>query len=212
MTDANKVYPIAIIGGGAAGMMALLRSILNNDEVLFFPGHQKVFKKSRDLWINRVENIPTFATFKKGIQDPNRATLKWIQECQFKDKLHHKKGLGVTKISKNQDGTFTLIDNEDRVYLAKYVILCTGVMDVQPVIQGSHQPILPYANAQRVEYCARCDGHHTHEQETVFLGHKNGAASVACLLAERYSHPGMTILTHGDKPDFTDEYQVLLEK
>jgi len=208
----DKTYPIAIIGGGAAGMMALLRATLNNDEVLFFPGHYKVFKKSRDLWINRVENMPTFAGYKKGIQDPNKLTLKWLLEGRFADNIHHKKGIGVIKLTKNDDGTFSLIDNEDNAYIAKYVILCTGVMDVQPTFGGSHQAILPYANAQKVEYCARCDGHHTHEQDTVILGHKAGAASVACLLAERYRHPSMTILTNGEEPEFDAERKILLEK
>ena len=208
----QKIYPITIIGGGAAGTMSLLRSTLNNDEVLFFPGHFKVFKKSRDLWINRVENMPSFALHKKGIQDPNKITHKWILESQYKDNIHYKKGLGVDKLEKNEDGTFTVTDSEGTAYKTKYVILCTGVMDVQPKIGGSHQSILPYANAQKVEYCARCDGHHTHEQDTVVIGHKQGAASVACLLAERYRHPSMTILTHGEEPDITAESRTLLDK
>ena len=74
----SKIYPIAVIGGGAGGTMALLRSVLNNDEALFFPGHYKVNKKSRDLWINRVENMPSFAGYRKGIQDPKRLTLDWL--------------------------------------------------------------------------------------------------------------------------------------
>ena len=208
----EKVYPIAIVGGGAAGMMSMLRATLNNDESIVFPGHQAVSKKSRDVWINRVENMPTFAQYKKGIQEPNRATLKWIQESKFADKLNFKKGLGIEKISKNEDGTFTLIDNEGDSYIARYVILCTGVMDAQPIINGTHQEILPYANVQHVEYCARCDGHHTHGQDTVVLGHNAGAASVACLLAERYRHPSLTILTNGVDSEFSDEQKVLMNK
>ena len=34
----ESVYPIAVIGGGAAGVMAVLRTVLNNDQCLFFPG------------------------------------------------------------------------------------------------------------------------------------------------------------------------------
>jgi thioredoxin reductase (NADPH) len=208
----TKKYPLAVIGGGAAGMMALLRATLNNDEVLFFPGHFGVRKKSREMWINRVENMPTFAEYKKGIADPNRKTLKWILDCEFKENVHHMKGLGVTKLKKNDDGTFTLVDNEGTEYLASYVILATGCMDVQPMIGGSHQAILPYANAQKVEYCARCDGHHTHKQHTVILGHGAGAASVASLLAERYRHPSMTILTNGEEPGWDDDRKIILEK
>ena len=41
----EKIYPIAVIGGGAAGTMAILRAVLNNDECLFFPGSPKKQKK-----------------------------------------------------------------------------------------------------------------------------------------------------------------------
>ncbi len=208
----EKVFPIAIIGGGAAGTMSLLRATLNNDESVIFPGHQAVNKKSRDLWITRVENMPTFAQYRKGIQEPNRVTLKWLQESKFAEKINYKKGLGVEEISKNPDGTFHLVDNTGETYTAKYVILCTGVMDAQPIINGTHTEILPYSNVQHVEYCARCDGHHTHQQDTAVLGHNAGAASVACLLAERYQHPSLTILTNGKKSEFSDEQKVLMNK
>lgn len=213
MENEKKVYPIAVIGGGAAGTMSVLRSVLNNDEVLLLPGHYKVQKKSRDLWVNRIENTPTLAKYKKGVQDTGKETLKWIkEESGFGDNLTLMKGRGVDKVVKNDDGTFDLTDNEGDVHTAKYVILCTGVMDGQLVIDGSHQDILPYANAQKVEYCARCDGHHTHGSTTVILGHQGGAAAVACLLSERYSHPSMTIITHGEEPNFSEEQNQLIER
>ena len=37
----EKIYPIAVIGGGAAGTTAMLMAVLNNDECLFFPGSPK---------------------------------------------------------------------------------------------------------------------------------------------------------------------------
>ena len=84
----NKIYPIAVIGGGSAGTMAVLRSVLNNDETLFFPGSPKNRKKSRAFWVAKVENTPAHLGYKKGIADPNKETLDFLQEGNFKDKLN----------------------------------------------------------------------------------------------------------------------------
>jgi thioredoxin reductase (NADPH) len=207
----NKVYPLAVIGGGSAGVMAVLRAILNNDECLFFPGAGKNKKGSRGFWVSKVENVPGHAHYKKGIEDPNRETLKWITESEFKDNLHWKKNRGIIDLKKNSDGNFELKDNKDEVYYAKYVILCTGVTDVQPEIKGEIKPIFPYANTQVADYCLRCDGHHTLGKNVTIIGNSSGAAWVGVMLLERYKCPSMTILTHGKEPDFDEEISKLME-
>jgi len=207
----DKVYAVAVIGGGSAGVMALLRVVLNNDECLFFPGYGKNKKNSRGFWVAKVENVPGYAHYKKGIEDPNRETLKWISESPVKDKFHWKKNRGIASIEKHESGNFELRDNKDEIYLAKYIILCTGVMDVQPFIGGKMDPIFPYANTQVADYCLRCDGHHTLEKDVTIIGHKSGAAWVAIILHERYACPSMTILTHTEEPDFNEEVMQLME-
>lgn len=37
-----KIHDVAVIGGGSAGVIAVLRTVLNNDECLFFRVHQKI--------------------------------------------------------------------------------------------------------------------------------------------------------------------------
>lgn len=161
-----KIHDIAIIGGGAAGVMALLRGVLNNDECLFFPGSPKDRKKSRAFWVTKVENVPGLEHYKKGIVDPNNETLKWIYESEFSHNLHEVKNRGIEKITKNEEGLFHLIDNKGDEYLAKYVVMATGIMDVQPEINGEIKPIFPYANKQTIDYCLRCDGHHVFKRKT----------------------------------------------
>lgn len=207
----SKIYPVAVIGGGSAGTMAVLRTVLNNDETLFLPGSPKDRKRSRALWVSKVENMPGHLDYKKGIEDPNRESLKWLEEGEFKEKLHWKKNRGASKISKNSEGLFEITDNKDETYLAQYVILCTGVMDVQPEIKGSIEPVFPFANAQYLDYCLRCDGHHVLAKDTVVIGHESGAAWVAVMLHERYNPPSMKVLTHGQKPKFDEDVQELLE-
>ncbi|WP_412470021.1 NAD(P)/FAD-dependent oxidoreductase [Oceanospirillum sp. RT-1-3] len=206
----NK-YQIAVIGGGAAGMMATLRGVLNNDSVVLFPGTPKDKKRSREKWVYKVENMPGTHKYKKGIEEPNKETLEWIEQSEFKDNLTFVKGKGVTEVTKLSDGSFELIDSAGEKYQAEYVVLCTGIMDVQPHFNDSIKPILPFANAQTVDYCLRCDGHHVYDKHTSIIGHTSGAAWVAVMLKERYNTPSMSILTNGETPQFDEETQKLIK-
>ncbi|WP_127718419.1 NAD(P)/FAD-dependent oxidoreductase [Halobacteriovorax sp. HLS] len=208
----EKIYDVAIIGGGSAGTMAALRSVLNNDETILFPGTGKDKKKSRAMWVTKVENMPGHLEYKKGIEQPNRESLTWLsEESELKDKFHWMKNKGITEIKKEGD-LFILKDNKEELYKANYVIIATGVMDVQPMIQGEMAPVFPYANNQSIDYCLRCDGHHIYGKETGIIGHGNGAGWVAAMLYERYQPPAMKIFTNGETPEFDEEVSALIEK
>ena len=200
-----EVYPIAIIGGGAAGVMACLRSALNNDRFIFFPGTPKDKKKSRAFWVKKIENIPGFFGYKRAVEEPHLETLKWIEESPFNKNFTWMKNRGVSNLQKNDKGQFLITDNQGEEFLATHVVLCTGGMDCQPKINGEIQPIFPFANAQSVDYCIRCDGHHVMRKETVIIGHGSTALWVGIILHERYSPPSMTILTNGEKSQFDEE-------
>lgn len=206
----QKVFPVCVIGGGSAGTMAVLRTILNNDECLFFPGSPKDKKKSRALWVRKVENIPAHFNYRRGIEDPNAETLKWIAESPFKDNLHIHKNVGVTSIRKEGDH-FVITDSKNQEHKAQYVILCTGVMDVQPEIKGSIETVYDWANAQTIDYCLICDGHHVINKKASVIGHGNGAAWVAIMLYERYKPSNMHILTNGKKAEFQADTQKLID-
>ena len=195
----SRVYSIAVVGGGSAGTMAVLRCVLNNDETLFFPGTPKDKKRSRAFWVSKVENMPAHLSYAKGIEGPNKESLKWLAETPFQSQLHAVKNRGIVKIVK-EDEVFVLEDNKGELWRSRFVILATGVMDVQPTIGGSIEPILPYANVQLADYCLRCDGHHVYDKKTAIVGHTVGAAWVAIMLYERYQTPSMTLLTHGKAP------------
>lgn len=206
-----KVFDVAVIGGGSAGTMAALRTVLNNDECLFFPGSPKDKKKSRALWVRKVENMPAHLGYKRGIEEPNLETLKWISESAFKENFHWKKNTGVSSLSKNSDGLFEIKDSKGEDYLARYVILCTGVMDVQPHIQGDIEAVFDYANAQTIDYCLICDGHHVFNKKTGVIGHTNSAAWVTIMLCERYDLKDLTIFSNGEEPDFKEDTQKLID-
>lgn len=190
--------------------MSVLRTILNNDECLFFPGSPKDKKKSRALWVRKVENMPAHFNYRRGIEDPNAETLKWISESPFKDNLHIHKNVGVVSLRKDGD-LFIITDSKNNEHRAQYVILCTGVMDVQPEIKGSIETVFDWANAQTIDYCLICDGHHVLDKKASVMGHGNGAAWSAIMLYERYRPSNMHILTNGKKPEFQADTQKLIE-
>ena len=199
----DKIYTIAVVGGGSAGTMAVLRCVLNNDETLFFPGSPKDRKRSRAFWVAKVENMPAHLNYTKGIVQPNKESLDWLATTPFQSRFHPVKNRGIVRIEKEGE-TFLLEDNKGESWRARFVILATGVMDVQPLIGGSIQPILPYANVQLADYCLRCDGHHVYDKRVAIIGHTVGAAWVAIMLYERYRVPSMTLLTHGEPPQLDE--------
>lgn len=208
--ETRKIYPVCVIGGGSAGVMAALRVVLNNDECLFFPGTAKDKKKSRALWVRKIENMPAHFNYKRGIEEPNAETLKWISESAFKDNLVQHKNVSVTKLEKDGE-IFKITDSKDQIHFAKFVILCTGVMDVQPEIKGSIETVFDYANAQTIDYCLICDGHHVFQKKASIIGHGNGAAWTAIMLHERYRPDNLTIFTNGRKAEFQADTQKLID-
>ena len=199
-----------MIGGGAAGTMAVLRAVLNNDECLFFPGSPKDKKKSRALWVKKVENIPAHFQYQRGIEEPNQDTLEWIQKSSFSHNLILKKNTGVTSVKKEGE-LFRIFDSKGSSHLAKYIVLCTGVMDVQPEINGTIESVFDYANSQTIDYCLICDGHHVLNKKASVIGHGNGAAWVAIMLYERYRPERLSILTNGKAKDFQADTLKLIE-
>ena len=206
-----KIYDVAVVGGGSAGTMATIRTVLNNDECLFFPGSAKDKKKSRAFWVTKVENMPAHLSYKKGIEEPNRESLDWLMTTPFAGKLHWKKNCGIKQIKKINN-FFELTDDKGNIYFANFVILCTGVMDVQPKIKISIEPIFPYANVQLADYCLRCDGHHVINKKLSIIGHTSSAAWVAIMLFERYQNESISIFLNGEKESFDDETKALIKR
>lgn len=203
------LHEIIVIGSGSAGTMAALRAVLNNDTCLLFSGSPQDKKRSRALWVKKVENMPGHLNYRRGIEDPNSEVFKWIADSDFKDNFTHHKNLGVTKITKHHDH-FEVIDSKDNAHTSRYIILCTGVMDIQPLIQKSIEPIFPFANAQTIDYCLRCDGHHVKDKVTAVIGHDNSAAWVAIMLHERYGSE-MYLCLHGEDSKVQPDTQELLD-
>lgn len=209
----HEMFDIAVVGGGGAGTMAYLRSVLNNDNTALFLGDALAKKRGRALWVADVENIPGMHFLKKPITSTTESTLKWIEE-------HHKLNNGkVFKFSvkkiENHETHFRLFYDEkgvEQVIHAKYVIIATGVMDVQPEINGSIKPIFPFANRGDVLYCVRCDGHKTIGHKLSIIGNNDSAIGIAAMMKERYGHQHISILTNGLEFTFTEKFLELAKQ
>jgi thioredoxin reductase (NADPH) len=201
--EENKIYPIAIIGAGAAGTMAAKRAVLNNNEVLLFIGAKQEQRRSRGYWVRKVDNIPGFARYERTILELRNETLLELTQHPLGHQLHIIEN-SVQTLEKETD-YFKLSDGAGKIYYAKHVVLATGMMDEQPQIQGTIRPILKYANGQTVLYCSVCDGHRSLGKKTAVIGYSESAASIALLLMEKYQPTKITILTNGHPHQFDSD-------
>jgi thioredoxin reductase (NADPH) len=209
--EEKKIYPIAIIGAGAAGTMAVERAVLNNNEVLLFTGAKKEQRRSRGTWVRKIHNVPGLDKYTRTVLELRNEVLEKLARCPLNYNLYVIKD-SIYFIKKEAD-FFRLTDSSGHEYYAKYVVLATGMMDEQPHIQGSIRPILKYANGQTIVYCALCDGHRSFKKKTVVIGYSEAAAKTALLLAKKYQPSTITILTNGHAHQFTpDLLQQLRDK
>lgn len=199
----KKIYPIAIIGAGAAGTMAVKRTVLNNTEVLLFAGANQERRRSRGNWVRKVDNVPGLSRYERTILELRNDVLKELVQTPLSHNLYVIEE-SIFLIEKEND-FFKLTDGLGRTYYAQYVVLATGMMDEQPHIQGSIRPILKYANGQTVAYCSLCDGHRSFGKKSVVIGYSESAAQAALLLSEKYQLKEMTILTNGHRHEFSPE-------
>lgn len=199
----RKVYPIAIIGAGAAGTMAVKRAVLNNNDTLLFTGAKQDQRRSRGTWVRKVDNIPGLEKYARTILELRNETVAELARTPLAHKLFIIED-SVQKIEKGSE-FFILRDGAGHEYYAKYILLATGMMDVQPEVQGSIRPVLQYANGQTIAYCVICDGHQSVGRQTVVIGHSEAAGSIALLLSEKYQPKNVTILTNGKKHEFSPE-------
>lgn len=183
--------------------MAVQRAVLNNTEVLLFTGTKKEMKNSCGHWVKKVDNIPGLGKYNRAIVEMRDEVLRELSGGFFAHNLHVIND-SVCHIEKQED-IFKLVDGCGRTYYARYVVLATGMMQEQPLIQGSIKPILSYANGQRIGYCCLCDGHRSYGKKTVVIGHTASALYTAELLAERYELKEIAILTNGITPEFISE-------
>ncbi len=209
----DTIYDMAVIGAGGAGTMAYLRGVLNGNRVALFTGDADAKRKGRATWVMEVDNIPGMHDLDRPITKTSSTTLKWLESQE------HLKGYGtvfkskVAKLSRANDH-FVLehVSRKESASLrARHVVLATGVMDVQPHIGGSIEPIFPFANNGDAIYCVRCDGHKTLGERLGLVGRSDTAIHIGSMLMDRYGHETAPVLTNGPGAEFSDKARDVAE-
>lgn len=206
----DSIYDVAVIGAGGAGQMAMLRSVLNHLKTVVYLGDPQTTRKSRATWVSEVENIPGMFDKKRPITATSREVMQFIDKRE--DLKPYLASFRTAATAVKKEGDFFVIQSHIEDIRARYVVLCAGTMDVQPVIGGSIEPIFPYANREDVLYCIRCDGHKVVGHSCAVIGKPASAAWIAVMLKERYDLADLHVLTHGQPFDVSQELRDLVDR
>lgn len=161
---------LAIIGGGPAGLSAGLyatRGGLKN--VVMF---EKGMPGGQITSSSEIENYPGVAQVMDGIS----FMQPWNEQC-MRFGLKHEM-VGVERVGKNADGSFTIYIEGGKTEQAKAVIVCTGSAPKRAGFKGEDEFF-----GKGVSTCATCDGFFYKNKEVAVLGGGDTALEEALYLA-----------------------------
>ncbi|MCZ6160437.1 thioredoxin-disulfide reductase [Campylobacter ureolyticus] len=160
---------LAIIGGGPAGLAAGLYATRGGlkDVVLFelgMPGGQITGS-------SEMENYPGVANVMDGLS----FMQPWLEQCfRFGLKQESKK---VVKVSKNDDGNFSIFTEGGEKFKSRAVIIATGSEPKKAGFKGENEFF-----GKGVSTCATCDGFFYKNKEVAVLGGGDTALEEAIYL------------------------------
>lgn len=159
---------IIIIGGGPAGLTAATYACRAEKSVLVL---EKAGFGGQITYSHKIENFPSALSIsgteladKMMEQAMNQGAQVELEEAQ--------------KITKNEDGTFT-VTTDFGEYTCKSVIIATGAKHRTLGVEGEENLI-----GTGISFCAVCDGAFYSGQEVAVIGGGNSALVEASLLAE----------------------------
>lgn len=162
---ADKIYDIAIVGGGPAGLSAALTGRIRNKEVVLFE-HLDFSSKLQKAHI--VENYP-------GL--PQVTGKELIQQMSEHCLTHEPTVIREKVLNIFPGEVFTLLTPAE-TYQAKAVILTTGV--ISTVLFEGEKDFL----GRGVSYCATCDGLLYRDKSVAVISYTREGAHEAKYLGE----------------------------
>jgi len=162
----DKIYDVAIIGAGPAGMSAAIYSSRYNLKTIIFDPQSGGVAN----WAHEIENYPGFEKI-EGIELMSKFRKQAeIHGTEFVDDT-------IKDIIKEKE--IFVVKTERKTFNSKTVILATGTQKRKLNIPTEEK----YAG-KGVSYCATCDGALFRDKITCIIGGSNAAAMSALLLAE----------------------------
>lgn len=162
----NKIYDVAIIGAGPAGMTAAIYSSRYNLKTIIFDSQSG----GTANWAHEVENYPGFEKI-EGIE----LMTKFRKQAE----LHGAEFIDETIKDIIKEKDYFTVKTEKKVFNTKTVIIAAGTQKRKLNIPTEEK----YAG-KGVSYCATCDGALFRDKITCVIGGSNAAAMSALLLAE----------------------------
>jgi len=182
MAENKKIFDLAVIGGGPAGISAAIYARRGNFEVLVLHNGGSSLEKSR-----KIENYYGFKDGISGAKLYNEGLL------QAKNLGIAVKKLEITHFEANSDGNFEILADKQK-FVAKSLVLATGNKKLRPKIKG-----LQDFEGKGVSFCAVCDAFFYRKKNVVIIGNGKFALSEADVLANVAS--SVKILTNGENCD-----------
>ncbi|MDD4854740.1 MAG: FAD-dependent oxidoreductase [Sulfuricurvum sp.] len=162
----------AIIGGGPAGLTAGLYTTRGGlDNVVMF---EKGMPGGQITMSSEIENYPGATTHNLSGMD---FMSPWPEQCQRFGLKHEMSE--VTRVSCNEDGTFTIHKSDGKTDTAKSVIVGTGSTPKRAGFIGEDKYF-----GRGVSTCATCDGFFYKGKEVVVIGGGDTALEEALYLAK----------------------------
>lgn len=182
MVENKKIFDLAVIGGGPAGISAAIYARRGNFEVLVLHNGGGSLEKA-----HKIEN---YYGFKDGISGAELYNEGLLQAENLGIAV---KKLEITHFEVNSDGNFEILAGEQK-FEAKSLILATGNKKLRPKIKG-----LQDFEGKGVSFCAVCDAFFYRKKNVVIIGNGKFALSEADVLANVAS--SVKILTNGENCD-----------
>jgi thioredoxin reductase (NADPH) len=161
---------LAIVGGGPAGLTAGLYASRGGlkDVVMFEPG----VPGGQITGSSDIENYPGQVQTVSGME----LMQNWLPQAQ-KFGLKHETD-EISRVSRNEDGSFALIAASGRRYESKSVIFCTGSVPNRADFEGEKEFF-----GRGISICATCDGFLNRGKDVAVIGGGNSALEESIYLA-----------------------------
>ncbi|MDP2076934.1 MAG: FAD-dependent oxidoreductase [Sulfuricurvum sp.] len=162
----------AIIGGGPAGLTAGLYTTRGGlDDVIMY---EKGMPGGQITSSSEIENYPGATQRNLSGMD---FMIPWLEQCQRFGLKHEMSE--VTRVSRNEDATFTIHKSDGSTNTAKSVIVGTGSTPKRAGFSGEDKFF-----GRGVSTCATCDGFFYKGKEVAVIGGGDTALEEALYLAK----------------------------
>ncbi|MCX2717048.1 NAD(P)-binding domain-containing protein [Helicobacter sp. MIT 21-1697] len=193
----SKIYDVAVVGCGPAGISAAIESQAHNLSVIALEkgdSHnmsiRKFYKEGKRVdkdYKGQVVQLEGKIDFKDGNRE---STLAFFDEILSPIEVNYQSDVeSVTSSSDNGNEGFILTTTDNRSYKARFVIICIGKMG---------QPNKPsYALPPTIRKCINFNANDAQQNEKILVvGGGNSAVEYACDLAQNAANGGSVTLNY----------------